>query len=540
MRNTAKGSVPKLSETRSAVTRTVASSNGGNESGQVSVTNTAGTATIPYKLAQTSSAPARAQTTFDDNGGGLRVTVTAPRHATGSKPPTGSETKLQGGVRLELSIDAAGLKVLGVDNPVWPMAGGIKLHYDQLIDCMQRHGMLTAADQKRLKAMYTHPVLALIHSGRLLQSSNAALTPEDEAWAERTIAVAASAVQSWEAEIVDSAKLDNAGGGKAKQKQIFIECSREERKEEGDKGKEETGEGEDDESDLPIEVITPDDPNTKFGPSGAGKAHYVLPNRTMPYTVMFENKPTASAPAREVVVTDRLDGSKLDLATFALGPVWFGDRVITPPPGLRAWSGSLDLRPAKPVIVTVDAALDASGLATWHFKTIDPATQVFPEDPFAGFLPANNPPPIGEGAVTFSVAQKRNLKNKTKISNSARIVFDKNEAIDTPVFTNTIDRNKPRVTLRKAKALAGGSRKTCRVALAWKGADKGSGVGAYTVSVATRKKGKFNPVRYDYARTKLTFKGKRGVPYWFRVVAADKAGNVGKASKTLRASCARR
>lgn len=539
MRNSSKGGVPKLTETRSVVTRTVTSSKGDTESGQVSITNTAGTATIPYKLTET-SAPERAQTKFDEVGGGLRVTVTAPQHATAIKPPTGSETKLKGGVRLELSIDAAGLKVLGVDNPVWPMAGGIKLHYDELIDCMQRHGMLTAADQKRLKAMYTQQVLALIHTGRLLQSSSAPPTPEAEEWAERTISIAASAVQSWEAEIVDSAKLDNAGGGKDKQKQIFIECSREERKEEGKKEeKEESGGGEweDDESDLPVEVITPDDPNTKIGPSGAGKAGYILSNRLMPYTIMFENKPTASAPAREVVVTDRIDGSKLDLATFALGPVWFGDKVLTPPPGLRAWSGSIDLRPAKPVIVTVDAAIDGSGLATWHFKTIEPATGVFPEDPLAGFLPANKTPPIGEGAVTFSVAQKRNLKTGAKISNGARIVFDKNEAIDTPIFTNTIDRAKPKATLRKAKARKSG--KACRVALAWKGADKGSGVGGYTVSVASSKTGKFRAVRYDYSRTKLTYKGKRGASYWFRVVPADKAGNVGKASKPLRASCPR-
>jgi hypothetical protein len=545
MRNSSGGGVPKLTEARSTVTRTVTSSSGATESGQVSVTNSAGTATIPYKLSETGSAPERAQTSFDENGGGLRVTVTAPRHATASKPPTGSPTKAQGGVRLELSIDAAGLKVLGVDNPVWPMAGGIKLHYDQLIDCMQRHGMLSAADQKRLKAMYTHPVLALIHTGRLLQSSSAPPTPEAEEWAERTISIAASAVQSWEAQIVDAAKLDNAGGGKDKQKQIFIECSREESEEEGgdkkekEKEKEDTG-GDDDESDLPIEVITPDDPNTKVGPRGAGKAGYVLPNRSMPYTIMFENKPTASAPAREVVVTDRLDGSKLDLATFTLGPVWFGNRVITPPPGLRAWSGSVDLRPAKPVIVTVDAALDGSGLATWHFKTIDPGTQLFPEDPLAGFLPANTAPPIGEGAVTFSVAQRRDLKTGTKIENGARIVFDKNEAIETPTFVNTIDHARPKATLRKARPLGSGGRRSCRVALAWKGADKGSGVGGYTIAVATGKRGKFRAFRHDYARTKLTFKGRPGVPYRFQIVAADRAGNVSKASKPLRASCPRR
>ncbi|HEU4906714.1 MAG TPA: hypothetical protein VFT19_11460 [Solirubrobacterales bacterium] len=547
LRHTSRGGVPKLSETHSTVTRTVSSSSGAGESGQITVTNTAGTATIPYKLAQTASGPERAQTTFDQDGDGLRVTVTAPQYAVATRPPTGSKTKLQGGVRLQLSIDGAGLKVLGVENPVWPMTAGIKLHYDQLIDCMQRHGMLGAADQKRLKSMYTHPVLALIHTGRLLQSASVPPTPEVDAWAEQTIAVAASAVQSWEAQIIEAAKLANAGGGKEKQRHIFIECSREER--DGDGGGGDGGDGkggsawEDGGSTLQIEVITPDDPNIKIGPRGAGKARYILPNRTMPYTVMFENKPTASAPAREVVITDGLDGSKLDLATFTLGPVWFGDQVIAPPPGLRAWSGSVDLRPAKPAIVTVDARLDESGLATWHFKTVDPVTQTFPEDPFAGFLPANNPPPLGEGAVTFSVAQKRNLKTGAKIRNVARIVFDKNEAIDTPIFTNTIDRSKPRALLRRAKAVVPRARKlrrSCRVALAWKGRDKGSGVGSYTVGVAARKKGKFRAVKRSYKRTRLVFRGKRGVRYRFRVVPVDKAGNVGKASKVLRTSCPRR
>src|SRR5262249_46858037 len=119
--------------------------------------------------------------------------------------------------------------------------------------------------------------------------------------------------------------------------------------------------------------------------------------------------------------------------------------------------------------------------------------------------------------------------------NGARIVFDKNEAIDTPTFVNTIDRKKPKVTLLR-KARTSGTRKTCRIALRWKGADKGSGVGGYTVLVAARNKGKFRAVRYDYARTRFAYKGKPGVGYRFQVVPTDKAGNVGKA-KTLWAGC---
>ena len=55
--------------------------------------------------------------------------------------------------------------------------------------------------------------------------------------------------------------------------------------------------------------------------------------------VLFENKPDASAPAHEVLITDQLDASKLDLDTLELGPVFFGiDTVLTPPAGLQSWT----------------------------------------------------------------------------------------------------------------------------------------------------------------------------------------------------------
>ena len=451
MRNSAKGAVPKLTETRSVVTRTVTSGGGSAASrDQVSVTNTAGTATIPYKLEQTASGPARAETKYDEAGGVLRVTVTAPQlRGRGRDRRTGRRRKREGGVRLELSIDAAGLKVLGVDNAVWPMAGGIKLQYDELIDCMQRHGMLTAADQKRLKAMYTQQVLALIHTGKLLQSSSGPPTPEAESLGRaRRSPIAASAVQAWEAEIVDSAKLDKAGGGKDKQKQhlhrVLARGAQGGRRAKT-KAKKKTQTEEEDppwEEELPFEVITPDDPNAKVGPRRRrqGALHHAQQVDAIHGHVRKQtdrecagargrgHRPGSTAPSW---ICRRSRSARC-------GSV---DKDPLAPPGLRAWSGSIDLRPAKPVIVTVDAKLDASGLATWHFKTIDPATQRLPRRPVRR-LPAckQRPPPLGEGAVTFTVAQKRNLKTGAKIGNGARIVFDKNESIDTPVFTNTIDR----------------------------------------------------------------------------------------------------
>src|SRR4051794_39629059 len=76
------------------------------------------------------------------------------------------------------------------------------------------------------------------------------------------------------------------------------------------------------------------DPNDKFGPSGVGDARYLHRGVPLSYNVVFENQATATAPAQEVVITDQLDASALDVGTFALGPINFGATQVDVPPGL--------------------------------------------------------------------------------------------------------------------------------------------------------------------------------------------------------------
>jgi hypothetical protein len=48
------------------------------------------------------------------------------------------------------------------------------------------------------------------------------------------------------------------------------------------------------------------------------------------------------------------------------------------------------LRPAKDLIARIHAKLDVeTGLVTWRFASIDPATGEPTTDPVAGFLPPN-------------------------------------------------------------------------------------------------------------------------------------------------------
>ncbi len=179
------------------------------------------------------------------------------------------------------------------------------------------------------------------------------------------------------------------------------------------------------------------DPNYKAGPGGPGG--FIDGVTPLSYAVTFENLATATGDAFEVTVTDQLDVAKYDLATFSLGPITFSDLSVLVPQGLQSFSTEVDLRPGVNILVGVDAALDkATGIVTWKFTTLDPATHEFPEDPEDGFLPPNVTSPEGEGEMLFTVSLKPGFGLGTTICNDASIVFDFNPAIITNEFCNTI------------------------------------------------------------------------------------------------------
>ena len=276
-------------------------------------------------------------------------------------------------------------------------------------------------------------------------------------------------------------------------------------------------------------VFRSSDPNDKFGSIGAGPLQYISGVEPLRYEVFFSNLPTATASARKVVVTDRLDPGKVELGTFNFGPILFGSKPpVIPPAGNADFSQTVDLRPDNNLLVKVDGHLDIqSGLVTWTFDSLDPATGQPPSDIFVGFLPPDTTPPVGEGNILFFVMPRVDLSTNTQIQNLARIVFDANTPIDTPTWLNTMDNTSP-----VSHMLALSSEQVSPTfAVKWSGTDVGSGVRDYTIYASDNGEA-FTAWLARTTATSATFTGQIGHTYGFYSIATDNVGNV-EASKTV-------
>lgn len=195
-----------------------------------------------------------------------------------------------------------------------------------------------------------------------------------------------------------------------------------------------------------VRVVFSFDPNEKTGLAGQGTDKYIGYGDTLiPYTIRFENKKEATAPAVLVTITDFLD-TDLDLSTFELIEIGFADQIINAPSGLQNYETNLDLTienefvsQPTPIRANIKASLDPD---TRELKLaitgLDPETGWLPEDIMLGILYPNNDTHRGEGYLSYIIKPKANLPEGTEITNQASIVFDWNEPIITNETLNTI------------------------------------------------------------------------------------------------------
>jgi len=182
------------------------------------------------------------------------------------------------------------------------------------------------------------------------------------------------------------------------------------------------------------------DPNEMDGPDGVGEERYVKPGEWMTYTVYFENKSDADVPAQEVRVSNPLS-EWLDWSTFEMCEVAFNNQVETGLAGKQ--NGTITVEQSDTAYrVQATVALDAeNGVVDWYLRSVDPARADFnywPPDG-EGLLPPNDATHRGEGHLTYRIKVRDDAPGNVVITNSASIVFDYNDPIETdPAWWNTV------------------------------------------------------------------------------------------------------
>jgi hypothetical protein len=270
-----------------------------------------------------------------------------------------------------------------------------------------------------------------------------------------------------------------------------------------------------------VKKITSFDPNDKLGPVGVKAQKYVNGTDPFTYKIRFENFATATAAAQYVRLVDTLDRTKFNFDTFQFGYFNVADTNFYASPGKKRHLVDWDLRPAKDLILRMEAKfIDSTGILDATYSALDPATMEWTEDPILGFLPPNLNAPEGEGSLTFSIFPKDSLVTGTTISNKAYIYFDYNPVIPTPPWVNTIDATLPSSSMTALPVI---SRDTT-FTISWQGSDFESGAKLYDVMVSVNDN-PYQPVLLSSKFTNFKFIGKMDSTYKFYTVAYDSVYN---------------
>jgi hypothetical protein len=130
------------------------------------------------------------------------------------------------------------------------------------------------------------------------------------------------------------------------------------------------------------------------GPTGYGPDGYIDPTTNMVYTVFFENKDSATAPASEVVVLDTLDKTLFDFSTFSFQDVVISDSTYEIQSFAQEFRVLLDMAPRINTMVQVTGTLDTgTGEIKVQYIALDRSTLELQEDVDLGFLPPNKTKP---------------------------------------------------------------------------------------------------------------------------------------------------
>ena len=201
-------------------------------------------------------------------------------------------------------------------------------------------------------------------------------------------------------------------------------------------------------------ISAPRDPNNMTVAEGVGEAGYIQSGSKLSYKIEFENDPEfATAPAQWVRVFDTLDGSKFDLDSFVLQEFCIAGNTFVVGDGRDSFNRTvelsiLDYKITATISINLvrDEDMEVTQLVA-EFMAVDPESGFMLQDLENGLLPVNDAFGSGEGHISYTINALDDLPSGTEITNTAKIYFDFNDPIDTPMTLNTIDSEAPVITL---------------------------------------------------------------------------------------------
>ena len=278
--------------------------------------------------------------------------------------------------------------------------------------------------------------------------------------------------------------------------------------------------------------VTSLDPNDIFGYLSETGSKFIADSvARVNYTIEFENDTTfATAAAHTIVIKDTLDNQYFDLAKFMPIGIRIGEHEIflneadvMTKNNVTSFVKTIDMRPEINAIAQVDGAFSHNtGIAEWRFTSLDPMTMESTDDLMQGILPVNYNGTSGIGEVMFEIGLKQGKVDGTELKNRASIVFDYEEAILTPTWTNIVDAVPPTSIIDDFEME---NDTTLRINV--NGFDARSGVWKYELYVQHGenapwwKEGETDSTYFD-------FRFYEDIDYGFCVLATDSAGNVEK------------
>lgn len=272
-----------------------------------------------------------------------------------------------------------------------------------------------------------------------------------------------------------------------------------------------------------VEVLRPGDPNDLIGYTAPSGSEYIgVDVDKLHYSIAFENDPAiANVSACRIVVKDRLDPEIFDLDSFSPSSVAFaGYEVVMD--GRQDYVGTIDMRPEVNAIAQVKVSVDkSSGDIEWVIESLDPLT-LDPTDRFIqGILPVNNSDNVGTGTIDFDISLAKSVKDGVDVNNISSIIFDGNEAIETPVWHNVTDFIRPVSCVSDMVSLAGGT----EVDISFDGSDSGSGLWRFDLYCRIGDDGEWTLVAAGLEEPIYRMVVDAGLKYSFATMATDRAGN---------------